>query len=100
MPSLGKVGKVMGIENDAVLYAVVHDHLVFNHVPSFQSSLVPYAVEAIRLAIDEQWESEVEVEGKRLRDNHGKVATAAALVEQFHLDSFVESIKFDTERAN
>ena len=87
----------MGIENDAVLYAVVHDHLVFNHVPAFQSSLVPYALEAIRLAVDEQWDEAVVVEGKRLKNGNGKAATAADLVQQFHLDNFVESIKFDTE---
>lgn len=87
----------MGIENDAVLYAVVHDHLVFNHIPAFQSTLVPYAVEAIRLAVDEQWDEAVVVEGKRLKNGEGKAATAADLVQQFHLDNFVESIKFDTE---
>ena len=87
----------MGIENDAVLYAVVHDHLVFNHIPAFQSTLVPYAVEAIRLAVDEQWDEDVVVEGKRLKNGNGKAATAADLVQQFHLDNFVESIKFDTE---
>lgn len=91
----------MGIENDAVLYAVIHDHLVFNHIPAFQSTLVPYAVEAIRLAVDEQWDETVVVEGKQLRNGEGKSATAAELVQQFHLDSFVESIKFDTqERVN
>lgn len=87
----------MGIENDAVLYAVVHDHLVFNHIPAFQSTLVPYAVEAIRLAVDEQWDEAVVVDGKRLKNGNGKAATAADLVQQFHLDNFVESIKFDTE---
>lgn len=87
----------MGIENDAVLYAVVHDHLVFNHIPAFQSTLVPYAVEAIRLAVDEQWDEAVVVEGKQLKNGEGKAATAADLVQQFHLDNFVESIKFDTE---
>lgn len=91
----------MGIENDSVLYAVVHDHLVFNHIPAFQSTLVPYAIEAIRLAVDEQWDATVVVQGKQLRNGEGKSATAAELVEQFHLDNFVESIKFDTEeRAN
>lgn len=91
----------MGIENDAVLYAVVHDHLVFNHIPAFQSTLVPYAIEAIRLAVDEQWDATVVVQGKQLRNGEGKSATAAELVQQFHLDNFVESIKFDTEeRAN
>jgi hypothetical protein len=91
----------MGIENDSVLYAVVHDHLVFNHIPAFQSTLVPYAMEAIRLAVDEQWDATVVVGGKQLRNGEGKSATAAELVQQFHLDNFVESIKFDTEeRAN
>lgn len=91
----------MGIENDAVLYAVVHDHLVFNHIPAFQSTLVPYAIEAIRLAVDEHWDAKVVVNGKWLKNGYGKEATAAELVEQFHLDNFVESIKFDTEeRAN
>ncbi len=91
----------MGIENDVVLYAVVHDHLVFNHIPAFQSTLVPYAVEAIRLAVDDQWDETVIVKGKQLKNGEGKSATAAELVEQFHLDNFVESIKFDTqERVN
>ena len=87
----------MGIENDSVLYAVVHDHLDFNHIPAFQSTLVPYAVEAIRLAVGDQWDETVIVKGKQLKNGEGKSATAAELVEQFHLDNFVESIKFDTE---
>jgi hypothetical protein len=72
----------------ADLDSVLLWHLTSNHYPPLTPKLVPYVKEAIQLCNEGRWEDEIEFP-------NGSVVMAGKIVEDLHLESFLENDQDD-----
>jgi hypothetical protein len=69
--------------------AAMHYHLTANHFPPVPESMVPVALKAVELAAEGDWDAELFLpDGIVYRDRF--TAPVHAIVEQHHLEAFVE----------
>ena len=65
-------------------------HLQSNHYPPVPGYMLPIAERAIELALKGKWNKEIELpEGVTFRDR--STATAAQVVESYHLSAFLDN---------
>lgn len=74
-------------------------HLTANHFPPVPTSMIPACLAAIDAANAEDWDEEIALpDGVTYRDGRS-VAPAWAIVEQHHLDAFLDGDDWDGEEA-
>ena len=72
-------------------------HLQYNHFPPQPVGLVPFAAKAIELANDDDLDGFVEIPTDQgvqaLVRDHGDYVTARELVDELHLEGFLEEVE-------
>jgi len=69
---------------------VLRWHLTSNHYPSIPLTMVPVCKEAIEKANAGEWDAEVRLP-ENIQYRGRETAPVSAIVEQHHLDSFIDS---------
>jgi len=70
--------------DDNALHNALAIHLRSNHYPPVNYAFIPVAKQAIALAIEEDYDAELEYP-------NGLVRSVAYTIEELHLDAFVEA---------